>query len=592
MAWIARAIIVVVKTPITARVQIESRRWLVFRDPVLILQSDSSESVSRTLVDVEQLTRDRGWHAVGFVTFEAAAAFGLPASERDPVWPLAWFALFEPSGVTSSGPPVAEGAYRVGEVVPSLDRSTFARAFARIKRYLADGDSYQVNFTFPLTASFEGDVEAFFADLSGAQQGDVGAFIETADWVVASASPELFFEFQGAEVVMRPMKGTARRGPTLDTDRAAGAALAASAKDRAENVMVVDMVRNDLGRIAEVGTVSTPELFAVRRYPTVWQMTSEVRARSMAPLESVFAALHPSASVTGAPKARALDIIRSLESGPRGIYTGAIGHVPPDGLARFNVAIRTAVIDRRAGKLTFGVGSGIVWDSDADAEYDECLLKGAILTRASEAFSLLETLRWTPNEGCYLVERHLERLARSAEYFDVPLDLEAVSRKLAAVSGNAPGLRVRVLVARDGAVRLETTTLGVNSGPLRVCLATSPIDTRNVSLYHKTTQRSVYERARAAVPDFDEVLLWNERGELTEATAFNVIVDVDGRRVTPPVACGLLAGTYRAELLAQGEIEEQVVLVEELASARGIWLVNSVQGMRPALLEAAPPATP
>ena len=569
---------------ITARIQIDRDRWLAFRNPALVLQADSPESVRRTLVDVEHLTRDRGLHAVGFLTFEAGAAFGLPNTRVDSRLPFAWFALFEPAHVEHVGPPSRGGDYALGTVTPSVDWPAFEASFARIKRHLADGDTYQVNFTFQMRAQFEGDPVTLFADLCQAQRGSYGAWIDLGDVVIASASPELFFKFEGVEVVAKPMKGTARRGLTLETDRAAADALRASPKERAENVMIVDMVRNDLGRIADVGTVSVPDLFTVQRYPTVWQMTSEVRARSSAPLDAVVEALHPSASVTGAPKMRTLELIGDLESEPRGVYTGAIGHVPPNGLAQFNVAIRTAVIDRRAGQLSFGVGSGVVWDSDAAAEYAECLLKGAVLAKRPEPVVLIETLRWTPAGGYYLLHGHLDRARDSAEYFDIPLVMADLEAALVSVAVGVSSLRVRALVATDGAITIETSPLTLSVDQLRVRLASKAVDVEDPFLYHKTTNRSVYDRARASAPDCDEVLLWNARGELTEGTTTNLVVEMDGVRVTPPVSCGLLAGTCRAAMLANGELHERIVTVQDLERSPRLWLVNSVHGVRDAVL--------
>ena len=571
--------------PFTATVQVGHRRWLEFRDPVLVLQADAPDAVRRTILDVEQLTRDRGLHAVGFLTYEAGSAFMLPMRQSAPGLPLAWFALYEPSHVTKVDGPRGAGPYSLGPLTPSVDRDTFDRAFAKIKTHLAAGDSYQVNYTFKLDATFEGDAAALFADLCAAQGGQYAAYIELGDYVICSASPELFFEIQGAEIASRPMKGTARRGLTLDEDRAAGAALEASAKERAENVMVVDMVRNDLGRVAVVGTVSVPELFTVERYPTVWQMTSLVKARSMAPLDEIFAALHPSASVTGAPKVRTLELLRELETEPRGVYTGAVGHVPPDGLARFNVAIRTAVVNRAAGRLSFGIGSGIVWDSEPAAEYAECLLKGAVLGRRPVPFDLLETLRWTPREGFNLLERHLDRLSASGEYFGVPILLADIHNALRlAVAGADVVLRVRLLVNRVGGVRVEHQPHVPTKVPLSVALAAEPVDQSDVFLYHKTTNRLVYERARGAVIGVDEVLLWNRAGEATEATTANLVAEIDGVRVTPPVESGVLPGTCRGAMLDAGEIREAVVTVADLGRATRLWLINSVHGERTAEL--------
>ncbi len=552
---------------------------------MLVLQADAPDAVRRTLLDVEQLTRDRGLHAVGFVAYEAGAAFMLPMHVSDPGLPLAWFALYEPSHVTEVDGPQGAGPYTLGPLTPSVDRDTFDRAFAEVKAHLAAGDSYQVNYTFRIDATFEGDAAALFADLCAGQGGQYAASIDLGDYVICSASPELFFEIQGAEIVSRPMKGTARRGLTLDEDLAAGAALAASAKERAENVMVVDMVRNDLGRVAEVGTVSVPELFTVERYPNVWQMTSLVKARSLAPLEEIFAALHPSASVTGAPKVRTLELLRELETGPRGVYTGAVGHVPPDGLARFNVAIRTAVVDRTAGRLSFGIGSGIVWDSEPAAEYAECLLKGSVLGRRPVAFDLLETFRWTPREGFNLLERHLDRLRASGEYFGVPILSADIHDALSlAVAGAEVALRVRLLVNRDGGVRIEHQPHVPTAVPLRVALAAEPVDQSDVFLYHKTTNRLVYERARGAVSGVDEVLLWNGASEVTEATTANLVAEIDGVRVTPPVASGVLPGTCRGAMVDAGEIREAVVTLADLGRATRLWLINSVHGERTAEL--------
>jgi para-aminobenzoate synthetase/4-amino-4-deoxychorismate lyase len=271
-------------------------------------------------------------------------------------------------------------------------------------------------------------------------------------------------------------------------------------------------------------------------------------------------------------------LLRTLETTPRGVYTGAVGHIPPDGLASFNVAIRTAVIDRRSGTLTFGVGSGIVWDSEPDAEYDECLLKASVLGAKPPAFELLETLRWSPGEQFYLLQQHLTRLRESAQYFDIPLAVDEIEERLrAAVAGESTPQRVRLLVSRDR-VRVERQPHVPRAQPVSVRLARAPVDTSDVFLYHKTTNRAVYERARAETADCDEVLLWNGRGEITEATTANVIVELDGQQVTPPVSCGLLAGTCRAALLGAGEIVERPVTIDDLHRATRLWLINAVQG--------------
>lgn len=557
-------------------------RWLTFSRPVLIVAARSPGEVDETLARVDRLTSERGLFAVGYVAYEAGAAYGLAAHPLERL-PLVWFAFFHPDSMRPVAGPVGGAAYRLGAIEPSWSKAEFEAAFDRVKRAIADGDSYQANLTFKMLAAFDGDPRGLFADLTAAQQGRYSAYLTTGALAICSASPELFFERDGIELRTRPMKGTAKRGLTTSDDERRREALHESPKERAENVMIVDMMRNDLGRIAEVGTVSVPQLFSTERYPTVWQMTSTVTARTRASLAEIFAALHPSASVTGAPKVSTCGILRSLEPEPRGVYTGAIGMVRPDGFARFNVAIRTAVVDVAARRAEFGIGSGIVWDSTPVAEYQECLLKGAVLGQFLPAFDLLETLRWSPQEGFVLLDRHMERLADSASYFGRPFDrarIDAVLHEAIAMSDSAR--RVRLLLGPSGGVRAETFPIASSAIPMKVRLAGVPVDRQSVWLYHKTTNRELYERARADCPDCDEVLLWNDRGEVTEGATTNVVVERDGVKVTPPVSCGLLPGTFRAELLAIGEIVERVVTKEELRRARRLWVVNSVHGWRQA----------
>ena len=561
--------------------------WLHFTRPSRVVQAHQPAHVRPVVAAVERAAQDRQAHIVGFLTYEAGSAFELPAHQSSADLPLAWFATFDappaPIDHVSDWCSRDRDRYTLGRLTPTVDRFQFERAFDLIKKHIADGDTYQVNYTFRLEGSFAGDPRGLFADLVASQEGRYAAFIRMGQRVICSASPELFFSRTGRRLIARPMKGTVRRGRTLAEDRERRKALHASPKERAENVMIVDMMRNDIGKVAVVGTVAVPELLALERYPTVWQMTSSVTAETDAPLEQIFSALHPSASVTGAPKVRTMEILRDLEPEARGVYTGAVGYVAPGGDAQFNVAIRTAVVDEGQGTVSFGVGSGIVWDSSATAEYDECLLKGAILGRAAPAFDLLETMRWTPGEGFFLLERHLIRLQESAEYFDFRCEPDAVREALSkAISGADGPLRVRMLLDRGGRLSVQVTPLAGKHEPVRAALADTPVTQDEVFLYHKTTNRAVYEEARK--PGADDVILWNVRGEITESTIANVVVERDQGRVTPPVGCGLLAGTFRAELLARGDIREAVVSIDELRAAPRFWLINSVQGWRAAAL--------
>ena len=546
--------------------------------PARVIDVGDPAELAPALRDVERLTRERGWYAAGFVTYDAGAAFGLRTRAPDGSMPLAWFALFDREHVsTTEARPLAAAAYTIAGLTPSIDQAAFDAAFAAVRDYIGRGDTYQVNYTFDLRGRFDGDAAGFFADLVATQRGSYSAYIETGSTVICSASPELFFARTGQDLVTRPMKGTARRGRTLEEDAQAAARLRESPKERAENVMIVDMMRNDLGRIADTGTVSVPELFSVERYPTLWQMTSTVTARSAADLASIFAALHPSASVTGAPKVRTAEIISTIEPRPRGVYTGAIGVVMPDGTAQFNVAIRTAVIDVASGRLTFGVGSGIVWDSQSASEYQECLLKGAVLVRGPQRIDLLETMKWTPDGGFFLLDRHLRRLERSARYFAYPWREASLRTALErAVSGQSAPQRVRLTYSSAGDPHVECTPLPAGTiEPARLGIASTPIDPASVFLYHKTTERTVY--ADAMRPDCDDVVLWNPAGDVTESTLGNIVVDIGGRKITPPADAGLLPGTFREELLERGEIAEARVTLDDLQSASRVWIVNSVR---------------
>jgi para-aminobenzoate synthetase/4-amino-4-deoxychorismate lyase len=343
------------------------------------------------------------------------------------------------------------------------------------------------------------------------------------------------------------------------------------------------MFRNDLGKIGRVGSIRVPELFRVERYPNVWHMTSVVTAESDAPLSDVVAALHPSASVTGAPKARTMRIISALEAEPRGVYTGAIGYVAPDGTMRFNVAIRTAVVDATAGTLDFGIGSGIVWDSDVASEYDECLLKGSILGTSRPRFELLETMRWDSCGTFFLHERHLGRMRDSAAYFGFPFGRREADAALEqSVADATDSQRVRLLLSSDGTFRTERRRHEPFNRPMSLRLAAFPVDESDPFLFHKTTNRRAYDQQIAS--DTDDVVLWNTRFEVTESTTANIVIKSGDFLYTPPVASGLLAGTFRANLLDRREVSEAVVSIADLRRADRIWLINSVHEWREARL--------
>ncbi|MDI6798273.1 MAG: bifunctional anthranilate synthase component I family protein/class IV aminotransferase, partial [Desulfatibacillaceae bacterium] len=455
--------------------------------------------------------------------------------------------------------------------------------------HIFSGNTYQVNYTFRMEAPFAGDPLALFGALAHAQQSPLCAFVDTGDFAVCSASPELFFSLEGDLLVSRPMKGTARRGLYFEQDEQIRAWLEQSSKNRAENVMIVDMIRNDMGRIARTGTVEVPKLFSVERYPTVFQMTSTVTARTDASLCGIFDALFPCASITGAPKVNTMAIIADLETTPRGIYTGCVGLIRPGRRALFNVAIRTVVVEKAANKALYGVGGGILWYSDTRDEFDECRLKAGVLTKRMPDFRLFETLLWTPDKGFFLLGEHLDRICRAASYFGFAADRQQIALALEGLAKGfaADSRRVRLLLAQNGEVELEDSPApapSADDAPVRLKLALNPVDEKNPFLYFKTTCRDFYTDAKKQMPDCDDILFYNSKGQITETSIANVVVEMDGALVTPPVECGLLGGTFRERLLSEGKIVEQPVSVDQVQKGAKIMLINSVRKWRSAIL--------
>jgi para-aminobenzoate synthetase/4-amino-4-deoxychorismate lyase len=567
-----------------------TRRWLIFEAPVRIVVANTAAEVLPALELIENLVNTRHLHAAGFIGYEAAPAFDPALRVRPDLtgFPLLWFGLYgEPETLDQLPAHDEHVPAQHFRWDPSITQDEYRVAMSRLRDYLYRGDTYQVNYSFRLQTPFLENPWDFFCGLVRSQKAGHAAYVENDRFALCSASPEQFFSLNGNRVESRPMKGTARRGRTLTEDRTFAESLHKSPKNRAENVMIVDMIRNDLGRIAVPGSVEPIRLFTLERYPTVWQMTSTVTAESGASLKEILTALFPCASITGAPKPRTMAIIAELETTPRRIYTGSIGFVAPHRRAEFNVAIRTVLIDKTANQAEYGVGGGIVWDSNTDAEYEECRTKARILTDARPRYELLETLLWTPEEGLYLLDRHLQRLRESAGYFDFNFSLRDIEARLREWTATAPPLpqRLRLLLDPNGVVTLQSLALPPNSTePVRVKRASAPIDPSDRFLYHKTTYRRVYEQALTACNACDDVLLWNPAGELTESTIANLVVDLNGELFTPPVEAGLLPGTFRAAMLAEGKIREKTLKVSALPCCRGFYLINSVRKWRKGML--------
>ncbi len=524
-----------------------------------------------------------GRWGVLLLSYESAPAFDAALQTRaaDAAVPLAWAAIYE--AAEPAAVPIAE-TITPGRVhwAPAVDEARFADDIARILDHIRAGDTYQVNYTFPLQAPFPHDPWPWFHACARQAMVPYAAYIDLGDRVVMSLSPELFMQRRGDRLLARPMKGTTRRGRWLAEDQRLSQALSVSEKARAENVMIVDLLRNDIGRVAVTGSVTTSDLCALERYPTVWQLTSKIAAtlRPGTSLWELLQAVFPCGSITGAPKVRTMEIIAGLETSPRGLYTGAICLLQPGGDVTASVPIRTVVLDRDSGVATFNVGAGITADSSASEEWAECLAKARVVRPPAvpEDAALFETMRL--EEGV-LVRRaaHQRRLLDSATLFGWQVSMAALERALDRLTAtHGTGLwRARVVVDRAGVIRAEAVPFVPERRRWRVVLAAAPIDTRSPLLFNKTTRRDVYDAARAAAPDVDDVLLWNTRGELTESTIANLVVQIGGERVTPPVSCGLLPGVMRAHLLAAGEVQERVVRVDQLRHATAVWLVNSLR---------------
>ena len=574
-----------------------SGKWRVFENPIELITARRVEEVLPALTRIEAECMSHRRHAAGFISYEASPAFDRSLTTRPPdAFPLLWFGLYDTVAERSleelaSSPP--DDAGRIvqdtagsdgGETwEPSLSAARYAEVFDILQELIRGGDTYQVNFTYRLRARLKSDPFALFLQLAAAQRPPFGAFVDTGEWILCSASPELFFHRNGSTIESRPMKGTAARGLWFEQDLERARRLRESEKERAENVMIVDMVRNDLGRVARPGTVRVTNLFDVERYPTVLQLTSTVVGEADATLVDVLAALFPAASITGAPKARTMEIIAAMECSPRRIYTGSIGFIEPGGRAQFNVAIRTVVVNVSTGEAEYGVGGGIVADSNREDEWDESRVKARVLVTRNRSFDLLETMLWKPDVGFLLLGRHMKRLLQSADYFGFELDLLDVQRQIDqfALELKDKPHRVRVTVSRQGAVTLSASPQSPDEGFPALPLAARPIDSASPFLYHKTTERRIYDEALQARPGFGDVLLYNERNEVTESTIANLVVEICCELLTPAIECGLLPGTLRAHLLEERKIRESTISVDEMLKANARYLLNSVRGFHP-----------
>ena len=605
----------------TSRCSAENKYSFLFVEPETRLELFSGDDPKDFISQMEKVLAGgkylAGWMSYEFGYLLEARLAGILPSQENRQAPLASFGVF-PEALKynhengESSFPVTDTVetlpdFKIDNLTASQSKEDYLEAIHRIKEYIAAGDTYQVNYTLKLLFGFSGSPEAFYRDLRRSQSVAYGAIMHLGTEHILSLSPELFFRVNGKSISVCPMKGTSRRGRYWQEDQELCEELKKDIKNRSENVMIVDLLRNDLGRLSHQvngGAVVTKSLFDVERYESVLQMTSKICTETdgnvfkNSSIYSVLKALFPCGSVTGAPKIRTMEIIRELEESPRGVYTGAIGYFSPDGDAAFNVPIRT--IRLTDGKGEMGIGAGIVYDSDPEQEWEECLLKADFLTSPVPVFDLIETLLLEPKKGYWLLDEHLSRLKESADYFSYLLPEEEIRQVLDAVKKDKKSdencYRVRLTLAKDGTFRttsqvcdapslrrLPAVPLATHDGLPTIDLSEYRSDSSSPYFFHKTSHRGLFnnEFSRAQKENHFDIIVLNERDELTEGCITNLILFLDGKYYTPPITSGLLAGTMRQYLLMHSslKIHEKTLTAEDLYRAEAVFCCNSVRGV-------------
>jgi len=575
----------------------------ILENPVDIIKVNRYRDVESAFKKIEEYSKR--YYLAGYFSYELGYYFEKPSFDPKNIFPYPLIHLCAFKKITAfdhrtgGGKVLSEAQgndFRIDNLRLSFTRSVYLRKISRIKKHIMNGDTYQANFTGKYLFDFSGDAFSFYRDLRERQNVPYGAFCKfggarSGEYVI-SLSPELFFRRNGSAVYSRPMKGTIERGKNIREDKAKVSELKNSAKEAAGNLMIVDLIRNDLGKISKTGSVGVSSLFEVERYDTLFQMTSTIRStlKDGTTYFDIFRSLFPGGSVTGAPKIRTMQILKDLEGGDRNVYCGALGMIFPGKKAVFNLPIRTISITGGAGKVLaegkgeMGVGGGITSDSDAEEEYRECLLKARFLTERYRPFCLIETIRW---EGRFKSFReHLKRMRNSAEYFGFRFDRRKITAALeGAAKGFVKGLpyRVRLLLSKDGGIDVESSEIarGIRPGMGSAAISGRRTDPGDIFLYHKTTNRGLYdsEYRRYRSKGYFDVIFLNTKGEVCEGAISNVIIKKGGRSYTPPLSCGLLPGIFRGRLLKEHRVNEKVLLLKDLLDADKVFLCNSVRGL-------------
>jgi para-aminobenzoate synthetase/4-amino-4-deoxychorismate lyase len=586
----------------TQRIDRENHLSYLFLDPAEIITCFNLDAIPQVFQQLESFL-DRGYWAAGFFSYEMGYGLEDFKVKRSFSSPLIWLGIFkrplifnhlEARFLNSPSPsPERTGVnlsykYKIKDIGLNERLPEYISNIQRVKDYIAQGLTYQVNYTIKCKFKFQGSSIGLYKNLRDAQPVAYSALIRDRQFSLLSFSPELFFRKEGRLITVRPMKGTISRGRTEKEDRLQTKVLKASQKDRSENIMIVDLLRNDLGRISETGSVRVSKLYTVERYKTLFQMTSTIQAKlkNNISLYEFFKSIFPSGSVTGAPKIRTMGIIRELEKQERRVYTGTVGFFKPNRDGVFNVAIRTLLLEGKSGEM--GIGSGIVYDSDPEREYKECELKAQFFTRKRKEFQLIETMRWSKKTGFFLLSYHLDRLRPSARYFHFAFDEDRIRQRLKDISrclNPAFDYRVRILFSEQGDIRAHYHRIRRIDTPLepRVTFARRATDSLDIFLYHKTTNREFYDQEyqRARRSGFFEIIFENERGEITEGGISNIFIRQGKMYYTPPISCGLLGGVYRQYFMKRNApfAREKVLHRQDLFGADAVYLTNSVRGI-------------
>lgn len=582
------------------KVDKENHRSFLFTGPKEIISTNNHTRIKSCFEQIEKVLK-QGYYVAGFLSYEAAAGFESSMPCRKPDTPLLWFGVYEKPKVYDYFPltpalslkgrgSLSElDAYHIKNLRPTKTKKAYLRDVGKIKDHIRAGDTYQVNYTFKYKFNFSGPALSLFSDLCRKQSVSYAALIGFDNKKILSLSPEMFFRRKNNRINVKPMKGTISRGRYNSEDASRQRNLVNSAKDQAENIMIVDMLRNDLGRISRTGAVKTTSLFNAEKYETLYQMTSTIKAKLKNTFNwfELFRAIFPSGSVTGAPKIRTMQIIDGLEKAPRNIYTGSIGYICPDNEAVFNVAIRTILLDEGKNKGEIGIGSGVTVKSDPNSEYDECRLKAQFFTGDDDNFDLLETMLWR-RDKFFLINLHLRRLKDTAAFFNYEFLIADIKKRLKIHSSRfstKKQYKVKLLVSKYGKITIQSCVIGKDKHTVKlITFSAKLVNSSDKFLYHKTTKRKLYndEYKKAVDRGLADTIFLNEKNEVTEGCISNIVIQNGSSYYTPPTSSGLLNGVFRQYLLKSRHLplKEKVLYKKDITNAKKLFICNSVKGLQ------------